>query len=234
MRHIIRIHILCGILALVPFAMGIGEKYEEQSYSENELGYLYSIGAKSYLSIDRKNHPNWVMFTKKTEKASPFLLRAIREKKENYFIFVSGTDRDRKYCYRKKYINQGASSDYRGCLVLQVTTRDKKTLGVSRFFAKKESKFMVSPAVVPRLHAFRVYINKKCMTVQDNNTVEIEDCVYDEVRKKDAQLFMWVNKQLLEKETSPMKNKEDVDENPESPYYQDKKPYPISGEYFRN
>ncbi|KAI5187591.1 hypothetical protein NEHOM01_2295 [Nematocida homosporus] len=223
--------LLSWLALCVPFVSSIGEEYELAMYNDGEEGYLYNLGSNAYLDLHATNTDKPIVFTRNRSAASPISMRMMKDPGLSYALLISVDPRDIKQC-KNGYTPTtfGISEDVKGCPVLQKAGANGE-ITLTSYNNEHNAWFFFSPVVYNSKHAFRIYSQRSCLTVAEDNVPFLSTCAYDIPAQRDAQLFIWVKKAdfianihapfVLNQAQNPAMPAYDIQETPETsgPFY---------------
>lgn len=160
-------------------------------FENNHPGYLYNLGANSY--IGKKINDD--------ENRTEFLVGIVDSPKEAAKLsVVRGSDGRISFSniileeeYEKVY-NRGYYVNKRKALALtNIGSHPRYT-----FFPLQQKLnfyFSFSPVVIPEKNAFQIYTRGGCLAVDEMGLLTFEGCIDASTPRKKNQLFRWINQE---------------------------------------
>lgn len=188
MRSIMRI-VMRTILIGTLFCMGISAG--EYIFSNNEYGYLFSMGYNGYVSNGKSQSSidgiSVLGITADPEKALPVKIIRKPFRGITYSVFaVSPT-----LCRRPLNRMEDAQ-----CLFMYDRHLGRRTgLVLETEKGTFNEYFMVSVPLTRDTNAFQIYNQGKCVTVDHAGILDLEECIDASTKTKENQLFRWVDRE---------------------------------------
>lgn len=210
-----------GAGLLAPLVAALGEDQEISMFDEATPGFLFSYGLKQYLGTMSDDSGHRLLVTvKDRNQGAKVYFRIVKDDKGMYGVILSGSEQDMHMCsFGHSNHKEASDTSFYGCPSGFIdATKEGGVAEIKRYDGSSMFRFVVSPPVLARHHAFRIYHSDKCLTVQKDSTVAADECEYEDLEKKARQLFIWVNNDLFTKKINPLYSVDPV-QNPANPYY---------------
>jgi len=171
--------------ALIESARSKEARYIDSSFEVGKPGYLYNIGTRKYVGLDRKTKKNMVVTS--PESAMRLTLRLNPQAEKGGFVMAfSDPEAEAEEAPQGKLLNKEVLD------MCKLSNPQKMILG--KFDEDASSSFFISPPVLVNENAFYVMSGTKCLSVDGNNLgIVAQACVHSPKAERNRQMFVWVD-----------------------------------------
>lgn len=200
--------------------LGLGENRELTYYSEDKVGYLYNYGLREYIGSSGGES----LGVNANFSPLKMWIRILKTPTSAYAALFSARGRDKSSCENGmgSASTASGSDSYTGCGAISAkTNKKKKIFKIRRFEDRPEFRFLISPSVLNKYKAFRIYQGQYCLTASHSGKLYLDTCDTENADRKSRQLFIWMERSLFEKNVDPLFQLSHV-KNPLHPHYSKK------------
>jgi len=174
----------CSALALVAGNSDYGK------YNYEVEGYLYNVGTHKFVGRGEVRGGN--TYLKSVDDPKDAMLMFISQQFWNGSAFAMFVPVDG---YSSKHHKKNEHTPFPGYVTFnQIGGWGNRKIGLEPDNQTVTHRFSISGAVYPKSEAFKIYINAKCLQIDENEDLAVEYCSRKGSRDEERQFWIWITK----------------------------------------
>ncbi|OAG32174.1 hypothetical protein NEDG_02093 [Nematocida displodere] len=186
-----------AVCFLSDYARCLVNTYERPAFGNGVPGYFYNVGGKMYLTKKKSEHDSFVWIGGTPDPKSATKLMIQRQSIHGYTSNLIISEDFDDVQLRKTRLHPGRSKNtfhgFPSFSLIDGWKHPHVVLSVST--ASPSNWFSFSPPVILENNAFRVYAGNKCLAMEREGYLFVQECISYPEERRNMQLFTWLSEE---------------------------------------